>query len=77
MELQKGKIYRVKSIDYIGYWRGVYMGKWGYDIYNEVEKGIKGSHTFCDLTFKGGMLITISKKDISNGVVELENGYSK
>jgi hypothetical protein len=77
MELLKGKIYRIKTIDYIGQWRGVYMGKWGYDIYNESGRGVKGSHTFCDLTFKGGLLITVTKKDISNGIVELETGYSK
>jgi hypothetical protein len=70
MELQKGKIYKVKGIVN---WRGVYMGKWGYDIFNEGEKGIKGSHTFCDVTFRGGLLVSLTKKDIENGMVEIEN----
>jgi hypothetical protein len=67
MELQKGKIYKIK----IGqtFSRGVYMGKWKYDIYNEGEKGITGSHTFCLVDNLGGCLISVSKKEIANGDV--------
>jgi hypothetical protein len=64
MELQKGKIYEIKMIG-----RAVYMGKWKYDIYNEGEKGITGSHTFCLVDRKGGSLISVSKKEIANGEV--------
>ena len=64
MELQKGKIYKIKMLG-----RAVYMGKWKYDIYNEGEKGITGSHTFCLVDIKGGSLISVSKKEIANGEV--------
>ena len=64
MELQKGKIYQIKILG-----RAVYMGKWKYDIYNEGEKGIIGSHTFCLVDIKGGSLISVSKKEIANGEV--------
>ena len=64
MELQKGKIYQIKILG-----RVVYMGKWKYDIYNEGEKGITGSHTFCLVDIKGGSLISVSKKEIANGEV--------
>ena len=64
MELQKGKIYQIKILG-----RAVYMGKWKYDIYNEGEKGISGSHTFCLVDIKGGSLISVSKKEIANGEV--------
>lgn len=67
MELQKGKIYKIKMADQ--FIRGVYMGKWKLDIYNEGEKGIAGSHTFCLVNQKGGSLISVSKKEIANGDV--------
>lgn len=66
-ELEIGTIYRMKStFNYLGYDRIVYMGK------NE-----KGKHTFCDISFKGGVLCTITKKSITNGELLIENGYSK
>jgi hypothetical protein len=64
MELQKGKIYKIKMLG-----RAVYMGKWKYDIYNVGEKGIIGSHTFCLVNNIGGSLISVSKKEIANGDV--------
>ena len=67
MELQKGKIYKIKMG--LQFSRAVYMGKWKYDIYNEGEKGITGSHTFCLVDIKGGSLISVSKKEIANGEV--------
>lgn len=67
MELQKGKIYKIKMFDQFS--RGVYMGKWKYDIYNEGEKGTTGSHTFCLVHNLGGSLISVSKKEIANGDV--------
>jgi hypothetical protein len=45
------------------------MGRWKYDIYNEGEKGRAGSHIFCLVNHYGGSLISISKKDIKNGVI--------
>jgi hypothetical protein len=70
MELQKGKIYKIKmGLLADQFLRGVYMGKWKYDIYNEGEKGITGSHTFCLVDIKGGSLISVSKKEIANGEV--------
>ena len=71
MEIQKGKIYKIK-MGFLAdqFSRAVYMGKWKYDIYNEGEKGITGSHTFCLINNnKGGSLISISKKEIANGEV--------
>ena len=66
-ELEVGTIYRVETThNYCGYTRVVYMGK-----------NNKNKHTFCFTDFKGGMLGTISKKDIANGEVLIENGYSK
>jgi hypothetical protein len=67
MELQKGKIYKIKMG--LQFSRAVYMGKWKYDIYNEGEKGITGSHTFCLVDIKSGSLISVSKKEIANGEV--------
>jgi hypothetical protein len=66
-ELEIGTIYRVKdSLTFNGYIRAVYMGK-----------DIKGKHNFCFTNFKGGSLGYISKKEIANGLVLIENGYSK
>ena len=66
-ELEFGTIYRVKSTYHLcGYTRVVYMGK------ND-----KNKHTICFTDFKGGMLGTISKKDIANGELLIENGYTK
>jgi hypothetical protein len=62
MELQKGKIYKIKMLG-----RAVYMGRWKYDIYNEGEKGRAGSHTFCLVNDIGGSLLSVSKKDFENG----------
>ena len=58
MKLIKGKIYRIKGIQ--GYIRGVYMGV------------MNGEMTFCDVSFKGGMLYYVTKEDIDNGDVEEE-----
>jgi len=58
MKLIKGKIYKVKGIQ--GYIRGVYMGV------------MNGDMTFCDVSFKGGMLYYVTKEDIDNGDVEEE-----
>ena len=58
MKLIKGKIYRIKGIQ--GYIRGVYMGV------------MNGEMTFCDISFKGGMLYYVTKEDIDNGDVEEE-----
>ena len=55
MKLIKGKIYRIKGIQ--GYIRGVYMGV------------MNGEMTFCDVSFKGGMLYYVTKEDIDNGDV--------
>ena len=55
MKLIKGKIYRIKGIQ--GYIRGVYMGV------------MNGEMTFCDISFKGGMLYYVTKEDIDNGDV--------
>jgi hypothetical protein len=66
MQLQKGKIYKIE-IGKGHFSRGVYMGRWKYDIYNEGEKGRAGSHTFCLVNVLGGTLISISKKEIENG----------
>jgi hypothetical protein len=55
MKLIKGKIYRIKGIQ--GYIRGVYMGV------------MNGDMTFCDVSFKGGMLFYVTKEDIDNGDV--------
>jgi hypothetical protein len=69
MQLQKGKIYTIQMAK--GYTnRGVYMGRWKYDIYNEGEKGRTGSHIFCLINSIGGSLIAISKKDIENGDIK-------
>ena len=66
-ELEIGTIYRSKSPYHLcGYVRVVYLGK------NQ-----KNKHTFCITDFKGGMLATLSKKDIANGDLLIENGYSK
>lgn len=67
MKLQKGKIYKIKMLD--SFSRAVYMGKWKHDIYNEGEKGITGSHIFCLVNKIGGSLMSVSKKEISNGDV--------
>ena len=58
MKLIKGKIYKVKGIQ--GYIRAVYMGV------------MNGDMTFCDVSFKGGMLYYVTKEDIDNGDVEEE-----
>ena len=58
MKLIKGKIYKVKGIQ--GYIRAVYMGV------------MNGDMTFCDVSFKGGMLFYVTKEDIDNGDVEEE-----
>jgi hypothetical protein len=58
MKLIKGKIYKVKGIQ--GYIRAVYMGV------------MNGEMTFCDVSFKGGMLYYVTKEDIDNGDVEEE-----
>ena len=58
MKLIKGKIYKVKGIQ--GYIRAVYMGV------------MNGEMTFCDISFKGGMLYYVTKEDIDNGDVEEE-----
>ena len=58
MKLIKGKIYRIKGIQ--GYIRGVYMGVMNVEM------------TFCDISFKGGMLYYVTKEDIDNGDVEEE-----
>ena len=58
MKLIKGKIYRIKGVQ--GYIRGVYMGV------------MNGEMTFCDISFKGGMLYYVTKEDIDNGDVEEE-----
>jgi hypothetical protein len=58
MKLIKGKIYRIKGIQ--GYIRAVYMGV------------MNGDMTFCDVSFKGGMLFYVTKEDIDNGDVEEE-----
>ena len=55
MKLIKGKIYRIKGIQ--GYIRGVYMGV------------MNGEMTFCDISFKGGMLYYVTKEDIDIGDV--------
>lgn len=73
-ELEIGTIYRIKSPNYIGYSRAVYMGKCKIDIHT---KGIKGQHIFSFTDFKGGHLDSISKLDIANGIALIENGYSK
>jgi hypothetical protein len=66
-ELEFGTIYRVKdSLTYNGFTRAVYMGK-----------DTKGKHNFCFINFMGGALVHISKKEIANGLVLIENGYSK
>lgn len=67
MELRKGKIYKIKMLN--GFSRAVYMGKWKYDIYNEGEKGITGSHIFCLTEEIGGFLISVSKKEFLSGDV--------
>jgi len=66
-EMEIGTIYRYKDLlNYCGYTRVVYMGK-----------DIKGKHNFCFTDFKGGQLGYITKKDIANGLLLIENGYSK
>jgi hypothetical protein len=68
MKLQIGKIYKIEMAK--GFFnRGVYMGRWKYDIYNEGEKVRAGSHTFCLVNHIGGSLITVSKNNIENGDV--------
>jgi len=73
-ELEIGTIYRIKDNTYIGYSRAVYMGKCKINIHTA---GIKGQHIFCFIDFKGGILDTISKKQIAEGIALIENGYSK
>ena len=73
-ELEIGTIYRIKSPNYIGYSRAVYMGKCKIDIHT---KGIKGQHIFCFIDFKGGILDRITKTEIAEGIALIENGYSK
>lgn len=73
-ELEIGAIYRIKSPNYCGYTRSVYMGKCKIDIN---VKGIKGQHVFCFTDFKGGLLGCVSKTEIAEGIALIENGYSK
>jgi len=59
-ELEIGKIFTIKSLG-----RAVYMGK--------LHKGEfytgKGYHSFCLVTWKGGSVCTMTKKDIAKGMV--------
>ena len=65
-KLTIGNVYYVKHIGNVKY-----LGKWKMDYYVEGEKGIKGMNTFKLLSFRGNQLLSLTKKEIVNDLLDI------